>query len=162
MSIIYNPNDVSITQMNSDSSSFVEQVLVSSPNSLIMFDSNSHLTSVSSQSFLSNSSSYTVSASWAPFVDNPNAVSASWASNSISASYSLSSSYAPTSTTITASWSTNAISSSYSNTSSYFSGAGAQFVGSGSFQLWNPTTSTWYVLSISGSVGEETIQWIQA
>jgi hypothetical protein len=52
MSIIYNPNDVSISQMNSDSSSFVEQVLSSSQNSLVMFNSTSHLVALPTQSFV--------------------------------------------------------------------------------------------------------------
>jgi hypothetical protein len=53
--MIYNPNDVLITQRNSTSSSFVEQVLSSSANSVVLFDSTAHLISLSTQSFLANS-----------------------------------------------------------------------------------------------------------
>jgi hypothetical protein len=90
MSVTYQPNDVLITQRNSTSSSFVENVLSAAPNSLILFDATSQLVAVNTQSFVavqSISSSYSISSSWAPFTDNPNAVSASWASSSISSSY---------------------------------------------------------------------------
>ena len=93
MSVTYQPNDVLITQRNSTSSSFVENVLSSTPNSLVSFNFTSQLVTIPTQSFVavqSISSSYSLSSSWAPFTDNPNAVSASWASSSIS---SISSSY---------------------------------------------------------------------
>jgi len=100
MSIIYNPNDVSITQMNSNSSSFVEQVLVSSPNSLILFNSTSQLVAIPTQSFSSISSSWAISASYV--ITSSYSVSASFASRSLvatSASWSSSS--------LSSSWSTN-------------------------------------------------------
>ena len=40
---VYNPNDVFIVQRNSTSSSFVEKVLSSSPNTIFFFDSSSNV-----------------------------------------------------------------------------------------------------------------------
>jgi len=41
----------------------------------------------------SGTASFATSASWAPFINNPNAISASWASSSLSSSYAITSSY---------------------------------------------------------------------
>ena len=98
MSLIYNPNDVFLVQRNATSSSFVEKVLSSSPNSLVFFDSASLVTSLSTSSFTASWASGSVTsilahtASYLPVgtyqISASQAVSASWASVAVSASWS--------------------------------------------------------------------------
>ena len=103
MSIVYNPYDVFVVQRNANSSSFVEKVLSSAPNSLFFFDSTSSVVALPSQSIaagtsLSSSyagtSSYSDTASFALNVPNTAsfADTASYALNtpsSISSSHTL-------------------------------------------------------------------------
>jgi hypothetical protein len=77
------------------------------------------------------------------------AVSASWASQSISASYSL-----VTVTTTSASWASQSLSSSY------VGGTTASMM-NGNLYLYNITTGLRYVLQISGSVGDESLLYAQ-
>ncbi len=70
-------------------------------SSFTLYDGRGNFLTASTVPMTASWAASAVSASWAPFVDNPNAVSASWASSSFS------SSYAPTVTsglTATQSW----------------------------------------------------------
>ena len=51
MALVYNPFDVFAVQRNATSSSFVETILRATPNSVIIFDSASTITTKSTQSF---------------------------------------------------------------------------------------------------------------
>ena len=68
MSIIYNPYDVFVVQRSADSSSFIEKVLSSKPNSVFFFDSASNVVAIPTSSIgggTSISSSISVSSSYA-------------------------------------------------------------------------------------------------
>ena len=85
MSIIYNPYDVFVVQRNADSSSFVEKVLSSAPNSLFFFDSASNVVALPSSSIAAGTASYALFADTASF--SPGSVSSSHALNADSTSY---------------------------------------------------------------------------
>ncbi len=56
--IVYNPYDVFVVQRNATSSSFVEKVLSSAPNTLFFFDSASNVVALPSESLISSTASY--------------------------------------------------------------------------------------------------------
>jgi hypothetical protein len=58
MSTVYNPGDIFIAKRNATSSSFVEYVLQSSPNSILTFDATKNLVAVSPTTITVGTSSY--------------------------------------------------------------------------------------------------------
>ena len=117
----YNPYDISISQRNAYSSSFVEIIISAATSSVIAFDENKELITIPISSFATGSTStisasYAVSASWAPQVASDFSISSSWASQSLSSSYAVSASWAPqvaSDFSISSSWASQSLSSSY-------------------------------------------------
>lgn len=103
--ITYNPNDIFIARRNGNSSSFSEYVLKSVPNTIITFDSASNLVAVPTQSYNLNT--------WETILNTWNTYNMNWDGSPITSSYALSASYAPAVNAITASYSSHALSSSY-------------------------------------------------
>jgi hypothetical protein len=109
MAVIYYPLNSLIARRNTISSSFEEIILSTTPNTIIYFNTSSNIEQISLSMFNDITCSYSQTASFAK-----STVSASWASQSLSSSFS--SSYAQTSSF--------SITSSFAVTASFALGAG--------------------------------------
>jgi len=113
MAIIYYPNSSFILQRTTSGSVYTEIVTSTVPNSIFFFDSASQLAAISA-STMYVTSSWAISASWAP--GGGSSASSSWASSSISSSYAQTASYALNGgsggSSVSASWASSSLTAS--------------------------------------------------
>jgi hypothetical protein len=118
MSVIYYPQATSVSQRVVSGSAYTELILGVYPNTIFYFDTSSLIQSASLGvlPYTSSWSSQSVSASYAgtsSFALNAggSSNSSSWASQSFSSSYAVSASFAPSQPVASASWSSQSLSS---------------------------------------------------